>query len=82
MSHKTHYKTFSQPDLQVLEQEVNDYIRSLQKDEKIDRIKINNITTFNVNNNFIAAVTHSYTKKKKPVAEVVATDQGGSVAGG
>lgn len=69
MSHKTHYKTFSQPDLSELEKEVNDYLRSLYKDDKTEDVKIGNITTLNVNNVFVAAITYSYAKKKKPVVE-------------
>jgi hypothetical protein len=66
MSHKTHYKTFSQPDLEGLEKDVNDYIKSLYKDEKIDDVKVNNITTLNVSGAFVAALTYSYAKAKKP----------------
>lgn len=66
MSHKTHYKTFSQPDVAELEKEVNGFMHSLYKDEKIDDVKVNNITTMNVNNVFVAAMTYSYAKAKKP----------------
>ncbi len=66
MSHKTHYKTFSQPDLESLEKEVNDYIKSLYKDEKIDDVKVNDITTLNVGSSFVAALTYNYAKAKKP----------------
>jgi hypothetical protein len=72
MSHKTHYKTFSQPDLAELEREVNDYLRSLYKDDKIEDVKVGNITTLNVNNVFVAAVTYSYAKKKKTVIDAAA----------
>jgi hypothetical protein len=66
MSHKTHYKTFSHPELPELEKAVNDHIRELYKDEKIDDVKVGDITTLYVNNAFVAAVTYSYGKKKKP----------------
>lgn len=72
MSHKTHYKTFSQADLTELEKEVNGFIHDLYKDEKIDDVKVNNITTMNANNTFVAAVTYSYAKAKKP-EELAAT---------
>lgn len=75
MAHKTHYKTFSQPDLLELEKEVNDYLRSLYKDDKIEDVKVGNITTMNVNNVFVAAITHSYAKKKKPVVDGVAAEE-------
>ncbi|RZM18292.1 MAG: hypothetical protein EOO88_41125 [Pedobacter sp.] len=62
MSHKTRYKTFSQPDLTTLETAVNDHIRSLYKDEKLAGVRVDNITTFSINNIFVAALTYSYGK--------------------
>jgi len=72
MAHKTHYKTFSQPDLLELEKEVNEFLRSLYKDDKIEDVKVSNIETMNVNNVFIAAITYSYAKKKKPAMDSIA----------
>ncbi|KAA5532707.1 hypothetical protein F0919_18170 [Taibaiella lutea] len=74
MSHKTHYKTFTQPTLSALEKDVNDFIRELYKDEKTEDVKINNITTMTLNSAFIAAMTYSYAKKKKPVMDDAATE--------
>lgn len=68
MSHKTAYKTFSSTDLIALETQVNDHIKSLKKNELHESIKINDITTFSANGAFVAALTYSYVKKKKPVA--------------
>lgn len=75
MSRKTHYKTFTQPALPELEKEVNEFIRNLYKDEKTESVKINDITTMSVNNAFIVAMTYSYAKKKKPVEDVISTEQ-------
>ena len=75
MSHKTHYKTFTQPDLPALEKDVNDFIRSLYKDEKIESIKVGDVTTLYVNNAFVAAMTYSYSKVKKPAEDIAATAQ-------
>jgi len=66
MSHKTHYKTFTQPDSEQLEKQVNDFIHTLYKDEKMDEVKINDVTTFSFNNALVAAITYSYGKPKKP----------------
>lgn len=70
MSHKTAYSTFSNPDLNGLETQVNDFIRSVHKNEHHEEIKIDNITTFNVKENFIAAITYSYSKKKQHSPDV------------
>jgi len=64
MSHKTAYSTFFNPDLSGLETQVNDFIKSLHKNEHHEDIKVHNITTFNVRENFVAAITYSFTKKK------------------
>lgn len=66
MSHKTQYKTFSAPDLIALENEVNDFIKSLHKNENRENVKVSDITTFSAGNTFAAAVTYSWSKKKKP----------------
>ena len=71
MSHKTHYKTFSQADLTELEKEINSFLHDLYKDEKIDDVKVANISTMNVSNVFIAAMTYSYAKAKTPETLVV-----------
>jgi hypothetical protein len=65
MSHKTAYSTFSNPDLSGLETQVNDFIKTIHKNEHYDEIKIHDITTLNVKENFIAAITYSFTKKKQ-----------------
>ena len=70
MSHKTAYSTFSNPDLNELETQVNDYIKSLYKNEHREDMKINDITTFSVKENYIAAITYSYAKKKSLSIEV------------
>jgi hypothetical protein len=71
MSHKTQYKTCSNTDLSILETEVNNYIKDLHKNEDHEDIKVHDITTLFAGNVFIAAITATYTKKKKPVAEVI-----------
>lgn len=70
MSHKTAYKTFSNPDLNELETQVNDYIKSIYKNEHHEEIKIHDIATFSVKENYIAAVTYSFAKKKSLSFEV------------
>lgn len=69
MSHKTQYKTFTNPDLTVLENEVNEYIKSLHKNENHESVKINNLTTLTAKDVFVVALTYSYSKKKKPQLE-------------
>jgi hypothetical protein len=64
MSHKTAYSTLSSPALDILETQVNDFIKNLHKNEHHEDIKIHDITTLNVKENFIAAITYSFTKKK------------------
>jgi hypothetical protein len=70
MSHKTTYRAFSNPDLSGLETQVNDFIRSMHKNENHEAIKILDITTFTMKDNFIAAITYSYLKKKQPGVDV------------
>lgn len=69
MSHKTAYHTCSDPDLSGLETQVNDFIKSLHKNEHHESIKVDNITTFTGKDSFMAAVTYSYVKKKRPEVE-------------
>jgi len=78
MSHKTVYSTFSNPDLSGLETQVNDFIKSLHKNEHHEAIKIHDITTLNVKDNFIAAVTYSYAKKKISIEVPFETSQPGN----
>jgi hypothetical protein len=70
MSHKTAYRTLTSPDLNELETQVNDYIKSIYKNEHHEEIKVNDITTFSMKENYIAAVTYSYAKKKSLSFEV------------
>jgi hypothetical protein len=70
MSHKTAYSTLSSPDLSSLETQVNDFIKGLYKNEHHEDIKIHDITTLTVKENFIAAITYSFTKKKQLSTEL------------
>ncbi|MFA6059079.1 MAG: hypothetical protein WC756_12825 [Taibaiella sp.] len=65
MSHKTEYKTFSNTNLNELEIQVNDFMKTLHKNEHHEAVKVQDITTFTIKDNFIAAITYSYIKKKR-----------------
>lgn len=74
MSHKTEYRIFSNTELNGLEIQVNEYIKTLHKNEHHEEVKIQNITTLTAKDNFIAAVTYSYQRKKKPDGETTPSD--------